>query len=53
VRIARYRLLAPKPIALPIEQPTKVELAVNARTAKALDIPMQPSVLVSAGEVLE
>ena len=42
-----------KPIALPIEQPTKFELAVNARTAKALDIPMQPSVLVSADEVLE
>ena len=42
-----------KPIELPIEQPTKFELAVNARTAKALDIPMPPSILVSADEVIE
>jgi putative tryptophan/tyrosine transport system substrate-binding protein len=42
-----------KPTELPVEQPTKFELAVNARTAKALDIPMQPSVLVSADEVIE
>jgi putative tryptophan/tyrosine transport system substrate-binding protein len=42
-----------KPTELPIEQPTKFELAVNARTAKALDIPIQPSVLVSADEVIE
>src|SRR5262245_53691725 len=42
-----------KPATLPIEQPTKFELAINARTAKTLGIPMQPSLLVSADEVLE
>jgi putative ABC transport system substrate-binding protein len=42
-----------KPKELPIEQPTKFELAVNARTAKALDIPMPPSILVGADEVIE
>jgi putative ABC transport system substrate-binding protein len=40
-------------IELPIEQPTKFELAVNARTARALDIPMQPSLLVAADDVIE
>jgi putative ABC transport system substrate-binding protein len=42
-----------EPADLPIEQPTKFELAVNARTAKSLGIPMQPSLLVSADDVIE
>jgi putative ABC transport system substrate-binding protein len=42
-----------KPVDVPVEQPTKFELAINARTAKTLGIRMPPSLLVSADEVIE
>jgi putative tryptophan/tyrosine transport system substrate-binding protein len=42
-----------KPADLPVEQPTKFELAVNARTAKALGVAIAPSVLVRADDVFE